>query len=211
MSLASKKPIAYLITRGEATSENFTSAKRQILDIVTLAAAEGVSMIQIREKRLPARLLCELTVSVVALTGGSSIPVLVNDRPDIALACGADGVHLTANSIPANVIREDFPKGFLIGISAHSLEEVSASIAAGADFAVVAPVYSTPGKGEALGIERFTEICRATEPFPVLALGGVDESNYADVLSAGASGFAAIRAMNGPETLKQIMRTMRSQ
>lgn len=210
MSRATEKPITYLITRGEAASGSFSSAKRQILDIIAVAIDEGVSMIQIREKQLSARLLCELAEAAVAATRQSRTRVLVNDRLDIALACGADGVHLTAGSIPTNVVRGTLPDDFLVGMSAHSMDEVRASAAGGADFAVLGPVYSTPGKGEPLGIEGFAEIARASAPFPVLALGGIDETNYADLLSAGASGFAAIRAMSNPEKLRVLMRKVRS-
>lgn len=211
MSLVSEKPITYLITRGEATSENFASAKQQILDIIALAVEEKVSLIQIREKHLTARLLCELTESAVSVTRGSSTKVLVNDRADIAMACGADGVHLTSNSIPVNVIRSMVPADFLVGISSHSLDDAMAAAQDGADFAVLAPVFDTPGKGEPLGIDMLAEVCRATQPFPILALGGTNERNLAEVLRAGASGFAAIRAMNEPDRLKQLMRMVTSQ
>lgn len=211
MSLVSEKPITYLITRGEATSENFASAKQQILDIIALAVEEKVSLIQIREKHLTAPLLCELTESAVSVTRGSSTKVLVNDRADIAMACGADGVHLTSNSIPVNVIRSMVPADFLVGISSHSLDDAMAAAQDGADFAVLAPVFDTPGKGEPLGIDMLAEVCRATQPFPILALGGTNERNLAEVLRAGASGFAAIRAMNEPDRLKQLMRMVTSQ
>ena len=211
MSLVSEKPITYLITRGEATSENFASAKQQILDIIALAVEEKVSLIQIREKHLTAPLLCELTESAVSVTRGSSTKVLVNDRADIAMACGADGVHLTSNSIPVNVIRSMVPADFLVGISSHSLDDAMAAAQDGADFAVLAPVFDTPGKGEPLGIDMLAEVCRATQPFSILALGGTNERNLAEVLRAGASGFAAIRAMNEPDRLKQLMRMVTSQ
>lgn len=211
MSLVSEKPITYLITRGEATSENFASAKQQILDIIALAVEEKVSLIQIREKHLTALLLCELTESAVSVTRGSTTKVLVNDRADIAMACGADGVHLTSNSIPVNVIRSMVPADFLVGISSHSLDDAMAAAQDGADFAVLAPVFDTPGKGEPLGIDMLAEVCRATQPFPILALGGTNERNLAEVLRAGASGFAAIRAMNEPDRLKQLMRMVTSQ
>ena len=211
MSLVSEKPITYLITRGEATSENFASAKQQILDIIALAVEEKVSLIQIREKHLTALLLCELTEAAVALAGGSTTKVLVNDRADIAMTCGADGVHLTSNSIPVNVIRSMVPADFLVGISSHSLDDAMAAAQDGADFAVLAPVFDTPGKGEPLGIDMLAEVCRATQPFPILALGGTNERNLAEVLRAGASGFAAIRAMNEPDRLKQLMRMVTSQ
>lgn len=211
MRLASEKPITYLITRGEAKSENFASAKHQILDIIALAIEENVSLIQIREKRLSARLLCELTEAALALTQRSSTKLLVNDRADIAMACGADGVHLTSNSIPVTVIRSMVPAEFIVGVSTHSLGDVVTAIEHGGNFAVLAPVFSTPRKGEPLGIDRLAKVCEATRPFPVLALGGIDEKNVAEVLRAGARGLAAIRAMNEPEKLRDLMRTVRSQ
>ncbi len=211
MSSLREKPITYLITRGEATSENFASAKQQILNIIALAIEESVSLIQIREKQLTARLLCEITESVVALTSESSTKVLVNDRADIAIACGADGVHLTSNSMRVNVIRSMVPAGFLVGVSTHSREDVMAAAQQGADFAVLAPVFTTPGKSEPLGIAMVADICATIQPFPVFALGGIDESNVAEILSVRAAGFAAIRAMNDPDRLKELMRIVRSQ
>lgn len=211
MNLSHDRAITYLITRGKATDENFASAKLQILDIITIAVEVNVSMIQIREKQLSARLLCELTEAAVAVTRGSPTKVLVNDRADIALACGADGVHLTANSISASVIRKIVPRDFIIGVSAHSLEDVDVAAASRADFAVFAPVYATPGKGDPHGLERLAEICEAAHPLPVFALGGVDESSFDAVLNAGAAGFAAIRAMNDREKLRELMRMVRSQ
>lgn len=208
MRLTSAKPITYLITRGVATSENFDSAKRQILEIIRLAVELDVSMVQLREKNLSSRLLCDLTESAARITRGNSTKLLVNDRADIAQACGADGVHLTANSIPAKVVRERFPDGFVIGVSAHSLEDVCAAAADGANFAVFAPVLTTPGKAEPHGVEELATVCDAVRPFPVLALGGVDEMNCVDVLNAGASGFAAIRSMNDTETLRSMMRQL---
>ncbi len=210
MSHVSEKPITYLITRGEAMSENFASAKKQILDIIALAIEENVSLIQIREKQLSARLLCELTEAAVALTRGSSTKVLVNDRADIAMACGADGVHLTSNSIPVNVIRSMVPAGFVVGVSTHSSGDIMAAAQHGADFAVLAPVFATPGKGEPNGLDMLADSCEATLPFPILALGGVDESNFTTVLDAGAAGFAAIRAMNEPKRLRELMGMVRS-
>ena len=204
MSLTAARPITYLITRGGARDHNFASASSQILDIISLAVAEKVSMIQIREKHLSSRLLCELSEAAVVITRGSQTKVLVNDRADIAKACGADGVHLAANSVPANVIRKIFPENFLIGVSAHSLNDVKTAARLGVDFAVLAPVFATPEKGTPLGLEKFHEICGSVHPFPVLGLGGVGAANFAEVLGAGAIGIAAIRGLNDPESLRAI-------
>lgn len=209
MNLTTARPITYLITRGEATSDNFAQAKQQILDIIAVAVEEKVSMIQIREKRLHARLLGDLTEAVVALTRDSSTKVLVNDRIDIAMASGADGVHLTGRSIPAIVVRKLVPDNFLVGVSAHSQAEVETAVRDEADFVVLGPIFDTPGKGEPLGLERFGEICRSVHPFPVLGLGGVGVSNITEVLSASANGLAAIRAMNDEESLRSITTLIR--
>ena len=210
MSRATDKPITYLITKGEATPANFHAASREILEIIRTAVDEGVSMVQIREKPLSARLLCELCTAAVEITRGTATKLLINDRADIALAAGAAGVHLTAKSLPPRVLRDKFPTGFLIGVSTHSAEAATEAAASGADFAVFAPVFATPGKGEPHGLEKLAEVCDRLDPFPILALGGVDEMNFADAIDAGASGFAAIRLLNDKEKLRSIMRRIRT-
>lgn len=210
MSLSTRRPLVYLITKGEATADNFDTASRQIIDIVTLAVSLKVNLIQVREKHLSARALFELTQTVVDLAKGSAIKVLVNDRADIALAAGADGVHLAANSISAKVIRDNFPKDFLIGVSTHNIEEVKRAASDGADFAVFGPVFETPGKDSVVGVEKLKEVCDAVSAFPILALGGVDETNFNSVLQSGASGFAAIRVLNNSQSLDSVMKHLRN-
>lgn len=195
MSLASA-PLIYLITKGEATASDFHEKRAEIIETIRIAVEAEVSIIQIREKNLPASLLCELTVEAAAVTRGSATRLLVNDRADIALAAKADGVHLSAHSLPVNVIRRCFPHAFLIGVSTHTLDAAVNASANGADFVVFGPVFETPGKGEPQGIGKLSEVCEKLNPFPVLALGGIDETNVLSVLKAGASGFAAIRWLN---------------
>ena len=209
MSFHLDEPAIYLITSGEATSANFNQTSRQILDIVRVAVDEKVSLVQLREKRLPVRLVFELAVKLAEITLGTSTLLLVNDRADIAVAAKADGVHLTAASLPARVIRGSFPDDLIIGVSTHTLEAAIAAAETGADFAVFAPVFATPGKGEPQGLEKLAEICRELRPFPVLGLGGIDETNYHVVIEAGASGFAAIRFLNDPRKLRAAARDLR--
>ncbi len=209
MSLNTGEPIIYLITSGEATPENFDRTSREILDIVRVAVEAGVSIIQLREKHLSARQLFELAVEAAKITRESSTRLLVNDRADIALAAKADGVHLAANSLPVKIIRGNFPSDFIIGASAHTLEAARSAADNGADFAVFGPVFETPGKGEPQGLEILAEVCGDLHPFPVMGLGGIDESNYSTVLEAGASGFAAIRFLNDSEKLRTVCRDLR--
>lgn len=165
------------------------------MSLVQEAARAGVDLIQIREKDLPARELCHLVERVVVATVGSSTQVLVNDRFDIALACGAHGVHLTTQSLPPEVVRKHVGASFLIGVSTHSLEEVNRAQAGGADFVVLGPVFDTPSKrhyGPPLGLKPFAEIIQQTQ-IPVFGIGGIDLRNFSDVLACGAAGIAAIR------------------
>ncbi len=199
-----QKPFIYLITNGDADSGNFTLKKREILETVRAAAESGISMIQIREKSLSARLLFDLTRAAFEITRETDTKLLVNGRADIALAAGADGVHLPADGLPADVVRRSFPSDFLIGVSTHSVEEGFTAKANGADFATFGPVFESPGKGRPQGVEELTRVCELLDTFPVIALGGIDESNYRNVLEAGASGFAAIRFLNEESNLRRL-------
>jgi thiamine-phosphate pyrophosphorylase len=195
--------VIYLITEGSATDRNFSENEAQILDIIKAAVDTEIALVQIREKQLSARNIFELASRAAKLAKNSSTKILVNDRADIALAANADGVHLTANSLPASIIRRNFPKDFIVGVSVHSLEETEKAKKEGADFAVFGPIFQTPGKGEPKGLNTLREICETVKPFPVLAIGGVDETNYREV-SQIASGFAAIRFLNSFENLKNL-------
>jgi thiamine-phosphate pyrophosphorylase len=209
VSLCPSGPIVYLITAGAASDPTFDPDLGRILEIVNLAVTEGVDLIQIREKRLSGRHLFELTAAAARVTDGTATRLLVNDRADIALAAKADGVHLTSTSLAAAVIRNSFPKGFLIGISAHSADDAARGRAGGADLAVFGPVFETPGKGRPQGLAALSEVCEKMRPFPVLALGGVDASNYASAIDAGASGLAGIRSLNDPGSLRSICRSLK--
>lgn len=199
------KPISYLITTGKMTHANFDAGRSCIAAVVARAVESGVSLIQIREKRLSARLLFGLTCSVVAATRGTSTRVLVNDRADIAFAAGADGVHLTSKSLSAAVIRNNFRAEFLIGVSTHRIDDVVEAANGGADFAVFGPVFDTPGKKDVKGVDMLRKVCAAVSPFPVLAIGGIDGVRLDEVMAVGASGVAAIRAFNDPDSMHQIL------
>lgn len=203
MSLTTRRPIRYLITTGEATPSNFPDKAEDLLATIRRAVAHGIELIQIREKNLTPKLLFELAIKAASLTRHSNTKLLINDRFDIALAAGADGVHLTASSLSAAFVRRCVPSDFLIGVSTHSSDEIEAAKAGNADFAVYGPVFSTPGKGDPTGLADLREICTAANGFPILALGGVDGSNVGDVISSGASGVAAIRYLNDFVNIKQ--------
>ncbi len=186
------------------TAQNFSRRKLQTLELINIAAQNNTSLIQIREKKLPARLIFEFASEAAEITRNTGTKLLVNDRADIALAANADGVHLTARSLSAETIRRAFPKNFLIGVSTHTIEEAENAKKQAADFVTFSPIFSTPNKGESKGIANLRQICERLNPFPVIALGGIDADNFSEVLDTGASGFAAIRFLNEAENLRKM-------
>jgi thiamine-phosphate pyrophosphorylase len=205
-----QKPISYLITSGQTTAATTSSSKdfRDILQLVEAAVAAKIDLIQVREKHLTTKVLYELVASAAEITGSSATKLLVNDRADVAASAGADGVHLTTHSLPPSVVRQAFKSDFLIGVSAHSLDQVRAARDAHADFVVFGPVFQTPAKqkyGPPVGLEQLKQVCAELKGFPVLAIGGVGENNFADCLSAGARGVAAIRMFGEPPLLSSMV------
>ena len=204
-----------MITSGETTQATHSQSEEvaRLLALVEAAVHARVSLLQLREKRLSARSLYELTTRAAAITRGSATRLLVNDRADIARAARADGVHLTTRSLEAHTLRRAFGDDFLIGVSTHSLEEARAACDGGADFATFGPVFETVSKrvyGPPVGLEKLNEAARTLSPFPLLALGGITQENAAAAIGAGASGVAAIRLFNDRHNLSAVVRAIRS-
>lgn len=159
----------------------------------------GVDWLQLREKDLPDRAVFQ-TLSALRLEARRfGTRLLVNGRPDLALAAGASGVHLPAEGLPTGEVRRLCPPPFLLLRSCHSLPEVLRAAEEGADAVTLGPVYETPSKapfGPPLGLEVLRQACRLS-PIPVLALGGITRERLAEVRAAGAAGAAAIRLFCG--------------
>jgi len=159
------------------------------------AVDAGIDYLQVRERDLEAAALADIVQALVSVARGSATRVLVNDRLDVALACGAAGVHLRGDSIQAPAVRQLVPAGFVVGVSVHTLAEAVAA-ASSADYLVAGTVWPTDSKPSAqtealLGIEGLARIASAVT-VPVLGIGGVTIDRVAAAARAGAAGAAAI-------------------
>jgi thiamine-phosphate pyrophosphorylase len=192
--------LLYLITERLAFLRSpeisLTKAAQLQLELIGKAAQAGCQLIQIREKDMSARALGEFTREAIERARPHGARVLVNDRFDVALA-----------EVRALTAKKDLDD-FLIGVSTHSTAEARLAEEGGADFIVCGPVYDTPSKrsyGVPLGLEVFAEI-RAAVKIPVLAIGGVNLSNYREVLRRGAAGVAAISLFADLDSLEHTIR-----
>jgi len=166
----------------------------EIVETVARALDGGVRAVQLREKDLPGRELFRLAERMRRLTEGYGARLLINDRADVAMAIGADGIHLGVLSIPPREARRLLGAQAAIGCSAHNAEELREAEEGGADFVTFGPVYATPSKdpfGPPVGIPALASACR-TAGIPVFALGGVGTGNLEEVVRAGSFGIALI-------------------
>jgi thiamine-phosphate pyrophosphorylase len=181
----------YLITDREQTTG------RDLLAVVEEALSGGVRAVQLREKSLPARDYFELARAMRLLTARYGARLLINDRVDIALAVGADGVHLPEAGLPLSVARELLGPTKLIGVSCHSLDTARDAERRGADFITFGPVWFTPSKaryGEPVGVVPLAGAVQALS-IPVFALGGVTRDRVPELLAAGTRRVALISAI----------------
>lgn len=187
---APARPILCLVT-----SLRRLGSHDRVVEQVRTAAAAGVSLIQVREPGLPARDLYRLVGDTRAAVQGTSSRVVVNDRLDVAVAGGAHGVHLRADSLPADRVRA-WGGPLLIGRSIHSAVEAAELARQGAVdylvFGTVFPTGSKPPEHPVAGLEGLAAAVRAAGPVPVLAIGGITVETAAAAAAAGAAGIAAI-------------------
>lgn len=181
-------PVICLITDRSRGGEDAT------VERVRWAAGAGVHLVQVRERDLDGGPLTALVRRCVEAVRGSRVRVLVNDRVDVALAAGAHGVHLRADSMAAARVRAICPPGFLVGRSVHARDEaIDAAAAGGLDYLLFGTVFATtskPGRAPA-GLATLADVASAVT-IPVLAVGGVTPDKVDQVVMAGAAGFAAI-------------------
>jgi thiamine-phosphate pyrophosphorylase len=188
-----RPPILCLVTDRQRLGESSLEA------VVEEAVKGGVNVVQLREKDLPAGELLALANRVRAATRGRAL-LVINDRLDVAVAAGADGVHLPENGLPEAVARRLLGRHAVIGRSVHSKEAAVEAEQAGADYVQIGTIYATQSKPDLKpsGSKLVREVAAAVA-VPVLAVGGVSPENAAEVIDAGASGASVISAILGAE------------
>lgn len=170
---------------------------RTTYEIVEAAVRGGVSCVQLREKTCSTREFVEEALAVRDLLARHKIPLIINDRVDVALAIKADGVHLGQKDLSCRMARELLPDKMIIGISAESLNDAIAAEKDGADYIGVSPIYATPTKTDTeqpLGLEGLREI-KAAVYTPLVGIGGLNAENAEKVIRNGADGVAVVSAI----------------
>ena len=196
--------IRYAITDGARFGADAAARLTGLVADAARWADLGVDFVQLREKTLGGSELLRLASAMVGVfrEQGGTTKLLVNGRADVALAAGADGVHLTASADELTVeqVRRVFGEAAVVSVSCHSVEDVERARDAGVDLILFGPVFGKSVEGslvvEGVGLEALRRACKVAGGVKVLALGGVDEENAADCVEAGAAGVAGIRLFN---------------
>ncbi len=176
------------------TDRKLVTRHSPLVTAVRQALRGGVKAVQLREKDLDTRGLLKLAYKMREVTDKFNAKLFINDRFDIALAVGADGVHLAQSSIPVHAVRAAVKKKLMIGVSTHSLREAGEAERGGADFITFGPVYRTPSKskyGAPAGLDMLKKVTGKIN-IPVFALGGIKEGRIRNVITAGAYGVSMI-------------------
>ena len=181
----------YLVT------DQTSAGKRTLMDVVAAAVQGGVTCVQLREKQLNTRDFLAQAMMLKTLLAPQKIPLVINDRIDVALACGAQGVHLGQSDMPVLQARQLLPPEVFIGWSVETMEDVARSASLPVDYLGVSPIHVTPTKTDTQkpwGLNGLRQVRSATA-LPLVAIGGVHAANARSVLVAGADGLAVVSAL----------------
>ena len=170
---------------------------RTILEILTAAVRGGATVVQLREKDCSTRDFIDQALGIKKFLSAQGVPLIINDRMDVAQAVKADGVHLGQTDMPLEMAKSILGDSMIIGISAESLEDAIEAEKGGADYLGVSPIYATPTKTDTappLGLEGLREIRKAVR-LPLVGIGGLNRDNAAEVVRSGADGIAVVSAI----------------
>jgi len=172
-------------------------AERGVAETVRLAVAGGATVVQVREKTAPTEDFIALARAVKAVLAGTKVPLIINDNLDVALAVGADGVHVGQSDTPAQEARAALGPEAIVGLSVETMDQAREAENLPVDYLGVSPVFDTPTKTDtapAWGLDGLTKLRRSTR-LPLIGIGGIGADNAADVIRAGADGVAVVSAI----------------
>ncbi len=196
----------YLVT------DRALSLGRPLEDVVTQALRGGVTMLQLREKKCSTLEFVELAQRIKNITQSFNVPLIINDRIDVALAVDADGVHLGQSDMPYPLARKLLGAGKIIGLSVESVEHARFAEELDVDYLGVSPIYFTPTKTDLtveLGLDGLKQI-KAISRHPLVAIGGMNAHTLADVVRAGADGIAVVSAICSAKNPQQAAEELSS-
>lgn len=182
---------------------------RALIDCVCEALEGGVTLVQYRAKTASSAEMYAEALQLKALCDSFNVPLIINDRLDIAMAVGAAGVHLGQDDLPCAAARRILGEDYIIGVSAHNPAEAKAALQSGADYLGCGAVFGTATKADAkkLGTEGLTAICRE-KGLPVVGIGGVTADNYREVRVAGADGAAIVSGILAQPDIRATVRAI---
>lgn len=193
-----------------AVTDRAWTGKRTLYQQVEAALKGGVTCVQLREKALDEAAFLQEARDICALCRRYGVPFIVNDNVDVAVACGADGVHVGQSDMEAGRVRAAVGGGMMIGVSARTVEEALAAQRAGADYLGVGAVFATSTKLDAEAVSRQTlkDICAAVD-IPVAAIGGIGKNNILELSGTGIDGVALVSAIFGAEDIEGRCRELK--
>lgn len=194
-----------------AVTDRSWVGKQSLYEQVESALKGGATCVQLREKELNDDEFLAEAVEISALCRKYSVPFFVNDNVDVAIKCHADGVHVGQEDMTASKVREKIGGDMMLGVSVHTVEEALEAVKSGADCLGVGAMFSTSTKADAdvLPKETLRDICAAVD-IPVVAIGGISESNILQLSGTGVDGVALVSAIFGAEDIESECRTLRA-
>ena len=194
-----------------AVTDRAWTSRQSLLEQVECALKGGATCVQLREKELDESAFLEEAIQMKQLCARYGVPFIVNDNVEIAIQCGADGVHVGQSDMEAGHVRQMVGDKMMIGVSARTVEEALAAQAAGADYLGVGAMFSTSTKLDAhvLGYQTLKDICAAVD-IPVTAIGGINEENMMRLSGSGVDGVALVSAIFAAEDIESACRRLKA-
>ncbi len=188
-------------------------AGREHVEITEAAISGGATVVQLREKEASDGEMLQIASEIRRLTIEAGILFVVNNRLDIALACGADGVHVGQDDLPISVVRAIVGQDMIVGISAATVAEALGAESAGADYVGFGPVFATATKedaAESTGLDALSRVTRVSN-IPIVAIGGISQSNIASIATAGAHSASVISAVVTAPDMVEAVRKLKTE